>query len=70
VIERIPQLAASEFQRRKRIAEGSDNPASPIRPALGCGKGLLRRESLYKSAPASPKTAAVQTYPVAGVVVF
>ncbi|MGB9163692.1 MAG: hypothetical protein WCC41_04470 [Rhodomicrobium sp.] len=24
VIERIPQLAASEFQRRKRIAEGSD----------------------------------------------
>jgi hypothetical protein len=37
---------------------------------LGCGKGLLRRESLYKSAPASPKTAAVQTYPVAGVVVF
>src|SRR5271157_584901 len=47
------------------LAYTSPNPASPIRPSFGCGKRLFRRESPYKSASASPKTAAVPTYPVA-----
>jgi len=46
------------------------SPTSPIRPPLAVEKRLFQQESPYKSAPASPKTAAVPTSPIAVAVVF
>jgi hypothetical protein len=46
------------------------SPTSPIRPPLAVEKRLFRRESPYKSVSASPETAVVPTYPIAGTVIF